>query len=224
MWWLLTGNSLRLYQVIQCKSEVNEAWLSPAGVFSTVASVASASFCPTSSKRGRHIEAYFPSCQGFHLRKENSHKKSDAFLFPIIILILQYPNFLPRGLLTLSKNHSWSPKRPDSLKNCMMSSFIEVYLKRKNLGRLKDNLNVQPLTGLPQLKNVLSSLCVSFQVFSLGSYRRQGGKAGMPLLWHLPFQFHQQSPPQSRLKLHKKYWIQLLRPPLKGSHEIAMSP
>ena len=146
---LLIGNSLRLYQVIQCKSEVNEAWLSPAGVFSTVASVASASFCPTSSKRGRHIEAYFPSCQGFHLRKENSHKKPDVFLFPILILILQYPNFLLQGLLTLSKNHSWSPKRPDSLKNCMLASFIEVYLKRKNLGRLKDNLNVQPLTGLP---------------------------------------------------------------------------
>ena len=200
--------------MIQCKSEVNEAWLSPAGVFSTVASVASASFCPTSSKRGRHIEAYFPSCQGFHLRKENSHKKPDAFLFPILILILQYPNFLLQGLLTLSKNHSWSPKRPDSLKNCMMSSFIEVYLNRKNLGRLKDNLNVQPLTGLPQLKNVLSSLCVSFQVFSLGSYRRQGGKAGMFLLWHLPFQFHQQSPLQSKLKLHKNIGFNFCGPHL----------
>ena len=124
---LSIGNSLRLYQVIQCKSEVNEAWLSPAGVFSTVASVASASFCPTSSKRGRHIEAYFPSCQGFHLRKENSHKKPDAFLFPILILILQYPNFLLQGLLTLSKSHRWSPKRPDSLRNYDVEFYRGIF-------------------------------------------------------------------------------------------------
>ena len=46
----------------------------------------------------------------------------------------------------------------------------------------------------------------------------------MPLLWHLPFQFHQQSPLQSKLQLHNKYWFRLLRPPLEGSHEIGMSP
>ena len=152
--------------MIQCKSEVNEAWLSPAGVFSTVASVASASFCPTSSKRGRHIEAYFPSCQGFHLRKENSHKKPDAFLFPKLILILQYPNFLLQGLLTLSKNHSWSLKRPDSLKNCMMSSFIEVYLRKKT-GKTERQFKCSAVDrSAPVEKCSLKPLCLIPSVFT----------------------------------------------------------
>ena len=167
--------------MIQCKSEVNEAWLSPAGVFSTVASVASASFCPTSSKRGRHIEAYFPSCQGFHLRKENSHKKPDAFLFPMLIIILQYPNFLLQGLLTLSKNHSWSPIRPDSLRNCMMSSFIEVHIfERKSLGRLKDNLNVQPLTGCPSWKMFSQAFVSHSKCFHSGLISDRAGKEECP--------------------------------------------
>ena len=154
--------------MIQCKSEVNEAWLSPAGVFSTVASVASASFCPTSSKRGRHIEAYFPSCQGFHLRKENSHKKPDAFLFSILILILQYPNFLLQGLLTLSKNHSWSPKRPDSLRNCMMSSFIEVHIFEEEIpGKAKRQFKCSAVDR-PALveKCSLKPLCLIPSVFT----------------------------------------------------------
>ena len=164
--------------MIQCKSEVNEAWLSPAGVFSTVASVASASFCPTSSKRGRHIEAYFPSCQGFHLRKENSHKKPDAFLFSILTQILQNLNFLLQGLLPLSKNHRWSPKRPDSLRNCMLASFIAVYLKTPGKAKRQFKCSAVDRPALVE-KCSLKPLCLIPSVFTRVLSRRLG-KAGMP--------------------------------------------
>ena len=104
--------------MIQCKSEVNEAWLSPAGVFSTVASVASASFCPTSSKRGRHIEAYFRCSDCFHLSKGNRHKKADVFLFPILIFI---SNLRPKHPISCQQNANMSENLVSHLNTVRMT-------------------------------------------------------------------------------------------------------
>ena len=132
-------------------------------------------FLLKSSKRGRHIEAYFRCSDCFHLSKGNRHKKADVFLFPILIFIFQFEtqtsHFLP-AKCEYVREPSESPKYSEN-----------------------DDSDVKSWCLLTRMsvRNVPSSPCVSFQVFSLGSYLGGAGKQECRCDTWI-FLFHQQPP------------------------------